>query len=80
MSYIAAVLLLNMDGPDAFVCFANLLNQPFLLAFFRHHESLVCLLGPAMNRAVLNGTRLNSVQLFAIIFFIRVLIFMKLAS
>jgi hypothetical protein len=41
MSFIAAVLLLNMEINDAFVCFANLLNQPCQLAFFRLDESLV---------------------------------------
>ena len=41
MSFIAAVLLLNMDVADAFVCFANLLNRPCQVAFFRVDESLV---------------------------------------
>ncbi|XP_037091373.1 LOW QUALITY PROTEIN: TBC1 domain family member 12-like [Pollicipes pollicipes] len=35
MSFIAAVLLLNLDPPDAFVAFANLLNRPFLFHFFQ---------------------------------------------
>lgn len=43
MSFIAAVLLLNMDVADAFVCFANLLNRPCQVAFFRVDESLVSL-------------------------------------
>lgn len=34
MSFIAAVLILNMDQYDAFVCFANLLNRPLHLAAF----------------------------------------------
>lgn len=34
MSFIAAVLSLNMDAPDAFTCFANLLNRPCHLAAF----------------------------------------------
>ena len=41
MSFIAAVLLLNMDVDDAFICFANLLNRPCQIAFFRLDESLV---------------------------------------
>ena len=41
MSFIAAVLLLNMEAADAFICFANLLNRPCQLAFFRVDESLV---------------------------------------
>ncbi|KAK2180444.1 hypothetical protein NP493_443g06023 [Ridgeia piscesae] len=41
MSFIAAVLLLNMDVADAFICFANLLNRPCTIAFFRLDESLV---------------------------------------
>ncbi|XP_078669042.1 TBC1 domain family member 14-like isoform X2 [Branchiostoma floridae x Branchiostoma belcheri] len=35
MSFLAAVLILNMEPADAFVCFANLLNKPCQLAFFR---------------------------------------------
>ncbi|XP_064601801.1 TBC1 domain family member 12-like isoform X2 [Liolophura sinensis] len=41
MSFIAAVLLLNMDVADAFICFANLLNKPCQVAFFRMDESLM---------------------------------------
>uniref|UniRef100_A0A0B6ZTS7 Rab-GAP TBC domain-containing protein n=2 Tax=Arion vulgaris TaxID=1028688 RepID=A0A0B6ZTS7_9EUPU len=41
MSFIAAILLLNMDVADAFVCFANLLNRPCQLAFFRMDEHLM---------------------------------------
>ena len=41
MSFIAAVLLLNMDPPDAFICFANILNKPCQLAFFRVDHSMV---------------------------------------
>ncbi|KAK2150057.1 hypothetical protein LSH36_426g02008 [Paralvinella palmiformis] len=41
MSFIAAVLLLNMDVDDAFICFANLLNRPCQIAFFRLDESLM---------------------------------------
>ena len=41
MSFIAAVLLLNMDVADAFICFANLLNRPCQVAFFRIDEAMV---------------------------------------
>ena len=41
MSFIAAVLLLNMDVAEAFKCFANLLNCPCQVAFFRIDEGLV---------------------------------------
>ncbi|CAG4939518.1 unnamed protein product [Parnassius apollo] len=34
MSFIAAVLILNMEAPQAFVCFANLLDGPVLRAAF----------------------------------------------
>ncbi|CAH1396413.1 unnamed protein product [Nezara viridula] len=34
MSFIAAVLILNMDPPEAFACFANLLNRPCHRAFY----------------------------------------------
>ncbi|CAH0546443.1 unnamed protein product [Brassicogethes aeneus] len=34
MSYIAAILIINMDQYEAFVCFANLLNQPLHLTAF----------------------------------------------
>ncbi|KAK6618651.1 hypothetical protein RUM43_013042 [Polyplax serrata] len=34
MSFIAAVLILNLEPADAFICFANLLNRPCHLAFF----------------------------------------------
>ncbi|XP_030058904.1 TBC1 domain family member 12 [Microcaecilia unicolor] len=35
MSFIAAVLILNLEEADAFISFANLLNKPCQLAFFR---------------------------------------------
>jgi hypothetical protein len=34
MSFIAAVLLLNMEAFDAFVAFVNLMNRPLQRAFF----------------------------------------------
>ncbi len=41
MSFIAAVLILNMDTADAFIAFANLLNKPCQMAFYRLDHSLV---------------------------------------
>lgn len=35
MSFLTAILLLNMEAPDAFICLANLLNTKYLLACFR---------------------------------------------
>ncbi|XP_062863839.1 uncharacterized protein tbc1d12a [Trichomycterus rosablanca] len=35
MSFIAAVLILNLEEADAFIAFANLLNKPCQMAFFR---------------------------------------------
>nr|XP_033796562.1 TBC1 domain family member 12 [Geotrypetes seraphini] len=35
MSFISAVLILNLEEADAFISFANLLNKPCQLAFFR---------------------------------------------
>ncbi|KAB0796053.1 hypothetical protein PPYR_10114 [Photinus pyralis] len=39
MSFIAAILILNMDDLDAFVCFANLLNRPLHLAAFTVNQN-----------------------------------------
>lgn len=41
MSFLAAVLLLNMEAADAFVTLANLLNRPSYLAFFKVDHSLM---------------------------------------
>uniref|UniRef100_A0A8C1C255 TBC1 domain family member 14 n=1 Tax=Cyprinus carpio carpio TaxID=630221 RepID=A0A8C1C255_CYPCA len=41
MSFIAAVLILNMDIADAFIAFANLLNKPCQMAFYRVDHSLM---------------------------------------
>lgn len=41
MSFIAAVLILNLDTADAFVAFSNLLNKPCQMAFFRVDHGLV---------------------------------------
>lgn len=41
MSFIAGVLLLNMDAPEAFVCLANLLNRSSYLVFFRMEHAEV---------------------------------------
>ncbi|XP_055032183.2 TBC1 domain family member 12 isoform X1 [Misgurnus anguillicaudatus] len=41
MSFIAAVLILNLDEADAFISFANLLNKPCQMAFFRVDHELM---------------------------------------
>uniref|UniRef100_S4REN4 TBC1 domain family member 12 n=1 Tax=Petromyzon marinus TaxID=7757 RepID=S4REN4_PETMA len=41
MSFLAAVLLLNLDVADAFITFANLLNKPCQMAFFRVDHPLM---------------------------------------
>ena len=41
MSFLAAILILNMEEAEAFVCFANLLNRPCHMAFFRLDQSVV---------------------------------------
>ncbi|XP_003462460.2 TBC1 domain family member 12 isoform X1 [Cavia porcellus] len=41
MSFIAAVLILNLEEADAFIAFANLLNKPCQLAFFRVDHSVM---------------------------------------
>ncbi|KAL3863850.1 hypothetical protein ACJMK2_005578 [Sinanodonta woodiana] len=41
MLFIAAVLLLNMEVAEAFICFANLLNKPCQVAFFRIDEEIM---------------------------------------
>lgn len=41
MSFLAAVLLLNMEAADAFICLANLLNRPSYLAFFKVDHTLM---------------------------------------
>lgn len=44
MSFIAAVLILNLDTADAFIAFSNLLNKPCQMAFFRVDHGLVSIL------------------------------------
>ncbi|KNC72066.1 hypothetical protein SARC_15384, partial [Sphaeroforma arctica JP610] len=39
MSFIASVLLLYVGELDAFICFANILNRPVLMTFFRMEMS-----------------------------------------
>ncbi|KAJ8981384.1 hypothetical protein NQ317_002578 [Molorchus minor] len=39
MSYIAAILILNMEQFEAFICFANLLNQPLHLSAFTLNQT-----------------------------------------
>ncbi|XP_026078904.1 TBC1 domain family member 12-like isoform X2 [Carassius auratus] len=41
MSFIAAVLILNLEEADAFIAFANLLNRPCQMAFFRVDHELM---------------------------------------
>ncbi|XP_066892825.1 TBC1 domain family member 14 isoform X2 [Kogia breviceps] len=41
MSFIAAVLVLNLDTADAFIAFSNLLNKPCQMAFFRVDHGLM---------------------------------------
>lgn len=41
MSFLAGVLLLNMEASDAFTCLANLLNRSSYLAFFRVDHGLM---------------------------------------
>ena len=40
MSFIAAILLLNLEEAEAFIVFANLVNRPLLAAFYRVLPSL----------------------------------------
>ena len=47
MSFMAAMLLLNMEPAKAFVTFSNLLNKPCQVAFFRLNEEMV---GTALKR------------------------------
>ncbi|XP_066521823.1 TBC1 domain family member 12 isoform X2 [Hoplias malabaricus] len=41
MSFIAAVLILNLEEADAFIAFANLLNKPCQISFFRVDHELM---------------------------------------
>ena len=41
MAFLAAVLLLNMEAIDAFICFANLINRPMQMAFFCVDQPMV---------------------------------------
>ena len=41
MSFLTAILLLNMEAPDAFICLANLLNTKYLLACFCMDQTMV---------------------------------------
>lgn len=41
MSFIAAILILNLDEADAFILFANLINKPCLQAFFNMDQELM---------------------------------------
>lgn len=54
MSFIAAVLILNLDTADAFIAFSNLLNKPCQMAFFRVDHGLVSTQKTCNQRAVDN--------------------------
>lgn len=41
MSFIAAVLILNLEEAEAFITFANLLNKPCQMVFFRVDHEMV---------------------------------------
>ncbi|KJE92173.1 RabGAP/TBC domain-containing protein, variant [Capsaspora owczarzaki ATCC 30864] len=41
MSFLASMLLLNVDVVDAFICLANLLNRPVHLGFYRMDTNVV---------------------------------------
>ncbi|KFM71398.1 TBC1 domain family member 14, partial [Stegodyphus mimosarum] len=41
MSFLAAMLLLNMDAVDSFICFCNLLNRQCQLSFFRIEQKMM---------------------------------------
>lgn len=57
MSFIAAVLILNLDTADAFIAFSNLLNKPCQMAFFRVDHGLVSIPVCPADRP---GSRLSS--------------------
>ncbi|KAL1517333.1 hypothetical protein ABEB36_001108 [Hypothenemus hampei] len=54
MSYIAAILILNMEPCEAFICFANLLNQPLHLSAFTLNQSQMNAYYHAYNRVFNN--------------------------
>ena len=41
MSFMAATLLLNMETAEAFIAFANIMNKPCQVAFYRLDEAQV---------------------------------------
>ena len=41
MSFLAAMLLLNMESSDAFVCLGNILNSKLLVSFFRVNQTVM---------------------------------------
>ncbi|GIX92381.1 TBC1 domain family member 12 [Caerostris extrusa] len=41
MSFLAAMLLLNLDAVDSFICFCNLLNRQCQLSFFRIEQKMM---------------------------------------
>ena len=49
MSFLAAMLLLNMDLSDAFIAFANLINRACQMAFFMVDQNMVGVLQPLVD-------------------------------
>lgn len=43
MSYLAAILLLNLETLEAFQCLSHLLNRTVLLEFFKMNQNVVSL-------------------------------------
>ena len=41
MSFIAAILILNLEEDEAFVLFSNLVNRPPLSSFFNMDQQMV---------------------------------------
>jgi len=62
MSFIAAVLILNMNTADAFIAFANLLNKPCQMAFYRVDHSLVSFMRSfcAINKIIIRQDSSNA--------------------
>lgn len=56
MSFIAAILILNLEAADAFICFSNLLNRPCHMAFFSLNQSLVSISKKNLVREVAGAT------------------------
>ncbi len=59
MSFLTAILLLNMEAADAFVCLSNLLNNKYLLACFRVDQKKVGTSARRLTRAVASRASLS---------------------